>query len=124
MVTEIQNIFKVTKIKNKTKIISSIRNNEEIISEPHRLLEHVVNYCNNLFVSTNTFLQEHLLVAEVIPQMINDITNSLLIMTPTEDEVKNAAFKLNFDGAPGPDGFCANFFQTYWEIIKKMFMLL
>lgn len=110
---------RVTKIKNKTKIISSIRNNEEMISERHRISEHMVNYCNNLFVSTNTFLQEHLLVAEVIPQMIDDITNNLLIMTPTEDEVTNVAFNFNYDGALGQDGFGTNFFQTYWEIIKK-----
>lgn len=90
-----------------------------MISERHRISEHMVNYCNNLFVSTNTFLQEHLLVAEVIPQMIDDITNNLLIMTPTEDEVTNVAFNFNYDGALGQDGFGTNFFQTYWEIIKK-----
>jgi len=34
-------------------------------------------------------------------------------------EVKNVVFGLNQDGASGPDGFGACFFQTYWEIVKK-----
>ena len=110
---------RVTKIKNKTKIISTIRNNDEIISDPHRISEHIVDYYQNLFFSTNSFLQEQLLVEEVIPKMIDDTTNNLLIMSPSELEVKNAVFGLNPDGAPGPDGFGACFYQTYWEIIKK-----
>jgi hypothetical protein len=43
----------------------------------------------------------------------------MLILTPTYEEVTNAVFALNKHGAPGPDGFNAFFFQTYWEIISK-----
>jgi len=47
---------RVTKIKNKTKIISNIRNNDEILSNPLRLSEHIIAYYKNLFVSSNSFL--------------------------------------------------------------------
>jgi len=57
---------RVTKIKNKTKVISSIRNEEEIITDPQRITNHVVNYYKNLF-SYNFVLQDSLLVEEVIP---------------------------------------------------------
>jgi len=51
--------------------------------------------------------------------MINETSNNLLIMIPSELEVKSAVFNLNQDRAPGPDGFGESFSQTYLEIIKK-----
>jgi hypothetical protein len=39
-------------------------------------------------------------------------------MLPSLMEKKNAVFSMNKDGTPGPDGFGAFFFQTYWEITK------
>jgi len=53
------------------------------------------------------------LVDEIIPELVDEATNNLLIMIPSELEVKNVVFNLNQDGAPGPDGFGASFFQTY-----------
>jgi hypothetical protein len=42
----------------------------------------------------------------------------MLTMLPSYEEIQKAVFKLNKYGAPGPDGFRAIFFQTYWNIIK------
>jgi len=108
----------VTKIKNKTKVISSLRNDEEIITDPNIISNHIVNYYNNLF-STNPFLQDDSLVEEVIPSLIDENTNNLLSMIPTEDEIKSVVFGMNGEGAPGPDGFGACFFQNYWSIVHK-----
>ena len=120
MVIGIPNIFhRVTKIKNKTKIISNIRNNDEIISDPRRMTEHIVSYYKSLFFSSNFVLQDQELLDEVIPQMIDDTTNNLLTMIPSEAKVRNAVFNLNHDSARGPDRFGASFFQQYWEIVKK-----
>lgn len=57
---------RVTKLKNKTKIISNIRHNDEIISEPLRIADHIVSYYKILFVSTNIVLQNQFLIEEVI----------------------------------------------------------
>jgi len=46
-----QYFHRVTKIKNKTKLITSIRNQDEIISDPQRVSDHIVNYYHNLFSS-------------------------------------------------------------------------
>jgi len=40
-------------------------------------------------------------------------------MLPSREEIHNAVFAMNKDSAPGPDGFGAFFFQTYWSIIKE-----
>ena len=109
---------RVTKIKNKTKVISSIRNEEEIITDPQRITNHVVNYYKNLF-SYNFVLQDSLLVEEVIPTLIDNQTNRLLTMISSTDEIKGVVFGLNSEGAPNPDGFGACFFHTYWEIVKE-----
>jgi len=59
------------------------------------------------------------MVQDVIPNLITDRINNMLTFLPTMDEVHNVIFSLNNDSAPGPDGFGAIFFQTYWEIIKQ-----
>jgi len=58
-------------------------------------------------------------VEEIIPKLVDDNTNNLLTMLPSKEEIKNAVFSLNSDGAPGLDGFGTSFFQTYWEIVHK-----
>lgn len=110
---------RITKVKNKTKIISSLMIGEEMVTDPNQVSDHIINYYKNLFYSSNYFLQDSLLVEEAIPKLIDDTTNNILTMIPTMEEVKNAVFSLNSDGAPGPDGFGACFFQNYWEIINK-----
>jgi len=108
---------RITKIKNKTKLISSIRNNEEIITDPDRISEHIVLYYRNIF-SSNFVLQDSAIVEEVIPNIIDKQTNRLLTMLPSKEEI-NDVFDLNNEGSPGPNGFGACFFQFYWDIIHK-----
>jgi hypothetical protein len=36
----------------------------------------------------------------------------------SEDEVRKAIFQMEHNKAPGPDGFPAEFYQTFWETIK------
>jgi hypothetical protein len=87
---------RVTKIKNKTKMISSIRNEEEIITNPQRIADHFVDYFSNLF-GTNTVLQDHSLADEVIPKLIDEQTNNLLTSIPNKEEIKRAVFDLNLE---------------------------
>jgi hypothetical protein len=42
----------------------------------------------------------------------------LLTLLPSHAEIKHAVFALNSNGAPGPDGFGAIFFQTFWETVQ------
>jgi hypothetical protein len=44
--------------------------------------------------------------------------NEFLIAPFTELEIRNAVFDMEHNKAPGPDGFPAEFYQNFWEIIK------
>jgi hypothetical protein len=35
-----------------------------------------------------------------------------------EEEVRKAIFQMEHSKAPGPDGFPAEFYQTFWDSIK------
>jgi hypothetical protein len=109
---------RIAKIKQTTKKISSLRVDNNLITNPNDIASHVVHHFTSLF-STNNFVQGNNLIEETIPHLISDQVNAMLILTPTYEEVTNAVFALNKHGAPGPDGFNAFFFQTYWEIISK-----
>lgn len=56
---------------------------------------------------------------EVIPNLVDTKMNNILTMLPSRDKIKKAVFNLNMSGAPGPDVFGGDFFQTYWDIISN-----
>jgi hypothetical protein len=58
-----------------------------------------------------------------IPQ-VSEEENRILIEEFTDEEVKKAIFQMEHNKAPGPNGFQAEFYQTFWEVIKNDFMAL
>lgn len=80
--------------------------------------EHIVNHFSSLFNNT-TNTRDNGLIDEVIPSLITERINTMLTLLPTEEEIFQAVFSLNKDSAPGPDGFGALFFQTFWDIVKN-----
>ena len=50
--------------------------------------------------------------------------NELLTSEFTVSEVKDAVFQMEHNKAPGPDGFPAEFYQVFWEVIKDDLMAL
>jgi hypothetical protein len=107
---------RISKIKSTTKMITSLKIGNELISNPDDLANHVVHHFSNFFGS-NHVLQDNNLIEEVIPNLLNDDLNRLLTLTPSHAEIKNVVFALNRNSAPGPDDFGAIFFQTFWDII-------
>ncbi|XP_059070346.1 uncharacterized protein LOC131860017 [Cryptomeria japonica] len=63
-----------------------------------------------------TELRDKLL--NLIPPVLNDADNELLMCQVTKDEVKEAVFAMASYKARGPDGFPPAFFQVFWEIVK------
>lgn len=58
-----------------------------------------------------------------IPQ-VSDEENTLLVSVFTEDEVRKAIFQMEHNKAPGLDGFPAEFYQFFWNLIKDDLMAL
>jgi hypothetical protein len=108
---------KIAKIRRATNQISSLRNGEISLNSPDEVNAHIVNHFTTLF-NAQTDNNDNGMVDEVIPNLITDRVNNMLTRLPTSEEIKLAVFSLNKDSAPGPDGFGAIFFQTFWDIIK------
>ena len=108
---------RVAKIKSASSLITSLNLGDTVITDTKEISEHIINHFSTLFNNTSNTCDNGL-VDEVIPHLITDRINSMLTLLPSEDEIFQAIFSLNKDCAPGPDGFGALFFQTYWSIIK------
>src|SRR3954470_20093874 len=55
---------------------------------------------------------------EDITQVSNE-ENTFLNSPFTEEEIKKAVFQMEHNKAPRPDGFPAEFYQHFWDDIKK-----
>lgn len=69
---------------------------------------------------SNTFITSPglYLINDFIPNLVNEDRNNMLTKIPNGTKIKQSIFSLNKEGAPGPDGFGAFLFHTYWDIIK------
>jgi NDP-sugar pyrophosphorylase family protein len=74
---------RIAKIKNTTKVMSSIRVDDNLISDPQQIAHHVVDYFQNLFCTNSDILQDEALIEDVIPSVINDRINDMLTMIPS-----------------------------------------
>jgi hypothetical protein len=57
-------------------------------------------------------------------EKVSDAQNEMLNADFTEQEVKDAIFGSNAEGAPGPNGFPFLFYQHFWELVKGDLLLL
>eukprot|EP00253_Pinus_taeda_P010799 PITA_10799 len=54
-----------------------------------------------------------------IESKITDLQNRELDQDVSEEEIRLAAFNMQQDKAPGPDGFTMAFYRNHWDTIKK-----
>eukprot|EP00253_Pinus_taeda_P019493 PITA_19493 len=57
-------------------------------------------------------------ITQHIPKIITEDHNNKLLQSISLQEVEEALGQLKDGKAPGPDGFTANFFHEFWELIK------
>ncbi|XP_019455048.1 PREDICTED: uncharacterized protein LOC109356167 [Lupinus angustifolius] len=107
---------KVTKIRHATKSISMLKDGNNTISTQDDITAHVLNFYIDLFASPNNTYSNNL-IQYVIPNLVTEDNNNMLTKTPSNEEIKTAAFDMNGDGAPGPDEFGGCFFQSFWELV-------
>lgn len=88
-----------------------------VVYEEHEIARVISTYFTQIFTSNdnNSFTQIHgLLTRKVTPEM-----NSMLTAIPSDSEIKEAMKSINGGKAPGPDGFSATFYQSYWHIVGR-----
>lgn len=89
--------------------------NEELVSEPTRLKEHVTNFFTLLFDRSQR--NHNGMSYELTGLRRLDEREALgLIKRATNDEVKRAVKGMKRFGNPGPDGIPTAFYQKYREV--------
>lgn len=87
------------------------------VHEEKKITETVAGFYEKLFTAaSSTQLQ---VVEEAIQPKITTAMNEKLLRRPLEKEIHEAVLDINADKAPGPDGFSAGFYHSYWEIIGE-----
>uniref|UniRef100_A0A803PR19 Reverse transcriptase domain-containing protein n=1 Tax=Cannabis sativa TaxID=3483 RepID=A0A803PR19_CANSA len=76
----------------------------------------IVDYFQNLFVSTNSDFND--VVLSIVPS-ITTVKNESLLAPITDEEVKKALFQMRPDKSPDPDGMTPGFYQKYWSIVGR-----
>lgn len=69
--------------------------------------------------SVSAFYENLFTSASLSQPHITDYMNTKLTAMPNEKEIHDAVLDNHADKAPGPDGFSAGFYHSFWEIIGK-----
>jgi hypothetical protein len=110
--------------RHRKKLIHSLVQEEGTIEGHEQLKSYITNYYKGLFgepEECDLSMDENRI--DDIPQVSAE-ENALLTAPYSEEEVKKAIFQMEHNKAPGPDGFPAEFYQKFWDIIKTDLMEL
>jgi hypothetical protein len=104
--------------RHRRKLIHSLVQDEGTIEGHENLKSYITNYYKGLFGSPEegNFSMDETRTDD-IPQVSIEEKN-LLTAPYSEEEVKKAIFQMENNKAPGLDGFPAEFYQIFWEVIK------
>lgn len=108
----------MARIRNVTKQIALLKVGDNVLYSAREVENHVVSFYEKLFCTGNS-CNDNGLIEEVIPSLVSREKNLMLTNIPSMEEVKEAVFSMNTNGAPGPDGFGAFSIQKYWNVIYE-----
>ncbi|KAG2576580.1 hypothetical protein PVAP13_6NG031666 [Panicum virgatum] len=104
--------------KHRKKRIFSLDHEGIKIEGQNNLKTYITQFYKDLFgppEDNNFYTDEHR--TGDIPQ-VSQPENDFLTAPFTEKEIRDAVFDMEHNKAPGPDGFPAEFYQHFWDIIK------
>ncbi|XP_024010421.1 uncharacterized protein LOC112085439 [Eutrema salsugineum] len=103
----------LTKQRRSRNRIISLKDNDGNLVENAKGIEWVASkYFQDLFTSSQPTDPENAL--QYITEKVTNTSNQLLLMDPSESEIKEALFDINPDKALGPDGMTSKFYQKFW----------
>ncbi|XP_026451725.1 uncharacterized protein LOC113352064 [Papaver somniferum] len=77
-----------------------------MVADQKQIAEILVKFFHQKFQYKEVNIDESLL--DVIPNLVSDQDQDMIKAIPEVEEIKNAVFVMNADGAPGPDSFSVN----------------
>jgi hypothetical protein len=103
--------------------ILQLKDEGQIIWGNDQLKNHITDYYQGMFGQVG---EDHLSLDEslIYIQQVSQEENEFLTAPFTEKEVKEGIIQMKHNKASGPDGFPAEFYQVFWEIIKGDLMAL
>ena len=104
--------------KHRKKCIFSLDNEGVKVEGQNNLKSYITKFYKHLFgpsVDNNFSFDED--ATEDIPQ-VTQAENEFLTAPFTEKEIREAIFDMEHNKAPGPDGFPAEFYQHFWDVVK------
>ena len=110
--------------KHRKKRIFQLEQDEGTIVGEANLKTFITEYYKKLFgaLGPNTFSLDESRT-EDLPQISHD-ENVIQTSPFNEKDVREAIMEMEHNKAPGPDGFPAEFYQTFWSIIKNDLMAM
>jgi hypothetical protein len=110
--------------KHRKKRIFSLDSDNETIERQANLKSYITQFYKGLFEEPE---QSPFTLESDRTYDITQVTkeeNTILTSLFTKEEVKVAIFHMEHNKAPGPDGFPAEFYQKFWDIIKCDMMIM
>jgi hypothetical protein len=102
--------------KHQKQRIYSLEDDNGVRIEEEGLKSHITKYYKGLFGKPKSFAHD-------IPRVSN-AENDILTSPFSLDEVSEAVFHIEHKKVPRPNGFPADFYQVFWEVIKNNFMAM
>ncbi|WCJ39165.1 DNAse I-like superfamily protein [Euphorbia peplus] len=78
---------------------------------------HIIEFYSALFSNPIDRQPDLSRVQEIIPSLVSNDDNNMLVQCPTDSEICVSVSSMNGSSAPGPDGFTGVFYQTFWDIV-------
>ena len=104
--------------RHRKKRIFSLIQDEGTIEGHEQLKSYITNYYKGLFGAPEegNFTLDETRTDDIAQVSVEE--NGLLTAPYSEEEVRKAVFQMEHNKAPGPDGFPAEFYQNFWDVIK------
>jgi hypothetical protein len=110
--------------KHQKQRIYSLKDDNGVYIEEEGLKSRIIKYYKGLFGKPE---QKAIELDESFTHdilWVSNAENEILTAPFSLDEVREAVFHMEHNKAPGPDGFLAEFYQVFWEVIKNDLMAM
>ncbi|GAA0149140.1 hypothetical protein LIER_36872 [Lithospermum erythrorhizon] len=104
------------KRKRRRNTVHEIYHEGEWLKDQQKVVDFSVVYFRGLFCNNTTLVDPSSLL-DIIPPLVSEDDNIVLMKQPDEEEVKQIVFSMDAKSVAGSDGFNGRLYQSCWSII-------